>query len=226
MAEQLGFDLPGMTALGRDDFLVAPSNALAVSLIDGWQGWPARKMVLTGPEGAGKTHLTHVWAAQAGARILPATDLPEADIPALAQNHIAIEDAPDIVDNTAAQTALFHLHNLLRDHGHSLLVTGTGALPHWPLTLPDLKSRLQAAVSAELDPPDDQLLAAVLVKQFADRQLAPKPDLIPYLIKRMDRSFAAARDLVARLDAESLAQGKPITLRLAAAILDSFPTSD
>ena len=221
MPQQLGLDLPGITALGRADFLIAPSNAMAVAMIEGWENWVNRKLLLCGPEGAGKTHLTHVWTSLSGARICAATDLPTLDIPALAQSHVAVEDISEIATDTAAQTALFHLHNLVLAEGHALLMTGIGAPKHWNIGLPDLASRLQGTQSVTLDPPDDALLSAVLAKLLADRQLTPKPDLIPYLIKRIDRSFAAARDIVARLDAASLAQMRPVTRALAAAVLDN-----
>jgi chromosomal replication initiation ATPase DnaA len=221
MPEQLGFDLPGITALGRADFLVAPSNALAVAMIENWQEWNGRKLVLTGPEGAGKTHLAQVWAKLSNARIHAARDLCQADVPALARGSVAIEDVPDIAQNPTAQTALFHLHNLTLAEGHSLLLTGGPAPKHWGLTLPDLASRIEATPVAMLEPPDDALLSAVLAKLLADRQVTPKPDLIPYLITRIDRSFAAARDTVARLDAASLARKRPVTRRLAAAVLDN-----
>ncbi|MDF3414289.1 chromosomal replication initiator DnaA [Sulfitobacter sp. M57] len=220
MAEQLGLNLPSRTALGRDAFFVAPSNALALAMIDTWPAWASGKLVLTGPKGAGKTHLVHVWAAVAEATIIAAHDLEEADIPALAQNHIAVEDVPAIAGNERAETALFHLHNLTLAEGHTLLLTGTPAVAHWGLRLPDLMSRLQGTTAAALEAPDDALLSALLVKLLADRQLTPKPALISYLLGRMDRSFAAAIDLVARLDAASLARKKPITVKLAAAVLD------
>ena len=70
MAQQLSFDLPAKTALGRDDFCVAPSNVMAVALLDPGFSWPSGKLVLTGPAGSGKTHLAHVWASQSGARIV------------------------------------------------------------------------------------------------------------------------------------------------------------
>lgn len=220
MAEQLGLDLPSRTALGRDAFFVAPSNAMALALIDTWPAWAGGKLVLTGPVGAGKTHLAHVWAAVAGATIIAASDLGDADIPRLAQGHIAVEDIPALAGDSKAETALFHLHNLTLAEGHTLLLTGAPPVAHWGLHLPDLMSRLQGTTAAAVEPPDDALLAAVLVKLLADRQLTPKPALISYLLGRMDRSFAAAIDLVTRLDAASLARKKPITVKLAAAVLD------
>ena len=220
MPTQLGLDLPVRTAHGRDDFLVAPSNAMAVAMIENWRNWSGAKMVLTGPPGAGKTHLTHVWADAATARIISARELRSDDVPALAAQSIAVEDVPLIAQDPAAQTALFHLHNMVLAEGHSLLLTGTGAVPHWGLTLPDLVSRLRGALEASIDAPDDALLSAVLVKLLADRQLMPPADVVPYLLKRMDRSFAAARDVVEALDRESLAAKRPITRALAALVLD------
>jgi chromosomal replication initiation ATPase DnaA len=91
----------------------------------------------------------------------------------------------------------------------------------WGITLPDLASRVQAASVATLDALDDALLAALLAKLFADRQITPPPRLIDYCLRRMERSFAAAQALVAALDARSLAEGRPIGPSLAAEILDN-----
>ena len=220
MPEQLGFDLPGITALGRADFLVAPSNALAVSLIETWQDWPARKLVICGPEGGGKTHLAHVWAAMSDATIVQAATLDPADVPTLAQRCVVVEDVPDITRDPQAQTTLFHLHNLVLEEGNALLLTGRGTPRHWGLTLPDLASRIEGTQTAILEPPDDALLSAVLAKLLSDRQITPKPDLIPYLTSRIERSFVAARDVVAVLDAASLARKRPVTRSLASAVLD------
>lgn len=221
MAQQLGLKLPSRTARGRDDFFVSAGNRMALAMIDGWRNWPNGKLVLTGPDGAGKTHLAHVWAAMSGARIVQANTLSGTDVPSLADSPVVIEDVPDIAGDPDAQTALFHLHNLMFAEGQPLLMTGAGPVPQWPITLPDLKSRLQGATAIGLEPPDDALLAAVLVKLLADRQLTPKPDLIPYLLSRMDRSFAAAMDIIDRLDAASIALKRPITRHLAARVLDN-----
>ncbi|MEH6646782.1 HdaA/DnaA family protein [Sulfitobacter sp.] len=224
MAMQLGFDLPVRTARGRDDFLVAPSNTMAVAMIENWRNWAGGKMVLTGPEGAGKSHLTHVWTDAAQARLIRAVDLRDEAVPDLAQSSVAVEDIPRIAGDPQAQTALFHLHNMVLAEGHSLLLTGVGTVAHWGLTLPDLVSRLQGALEVSIDAPDDALLSTVLVKLLADRQLVPPSDVIPYLLNRMDRSFAAANRFVAALDRESLARKRPITRALAAQVLDKAET--
>jgi chromosomal replication initiation ATPase DnaA len=220
MPQQLNLTLPVRTALGRDDFFVSPANAMALALIESWPDWSGGKLLLSGPPGAGKTHLAHVWAALSGATIHAARDLAEVDILALAQGPVAIEDVPEIADDPKGQTALFHLHNLVLAEGHSLLLSGHGDPAHWGLTLPDLKSRMQGTTVAQLEEPDDTLLAVILAKLFADRQITPHPDLIPYLVGRMDRSFEAARHIVDRLDTLSLSEQRPLTRALARRVLD------
>lgn len=219
MTRQLTFDLTGAEALTRDDFFVAPSNALALQTVEGWQDWPGGKLLLVGPEGSGKTHLAHVWAAAAGAVILQAQALAGLDISALSGARVVVEDAEQI---GPAEAQLFHLHNLVTATGGALLLTADAPPRDWALTLPDLLSRLQAAPIARLEPPDEGLLSAVLIKLFADRQLAVAPNLIPYLVSRMPRSIGAARALVAALDTAALAEGRAVTRALAAGVLDSL----
>lgn len=220
MIRQLAFDLPGLEAMTREHFFVAPSNALALQTVEGWQHWPGHKLLLVGPEGAGKTHLVHVWAAEADAVILAAETLGEADIASLSGRAVAVEDADRI---GSAEAQLFHLHNLATTTG-ALLLTARTPPRDWGLRLADLKSRMQATHIAQLDGPDDALLSAVLVKLFADRQVAVPANLIPYLVSRMPRSIGAARALVAALDARALSEARPITRSLAGDLLDDiFP---
>ena len=220
MIRQLAFDLPSRPAMGRDSFFISPANALALAALDGWQGWPGGRMLLTGPAGAGKTHLAHVWVAETGAVIAAATGLKQADLPGFADHGPVVVENADRLADQGDEIALLHLHNLLAAQGAALLLTSTLPVRDWGLTLPDLASRLQAVAVTRLNPPDDVLLSAVLAKLFRDRQIAVAPTLIPYLLARMDRSFAAARDLVAALDALALAEGRPVTRALAAALLD------
>lgn len=220
MPRQLTFHLPVRTALGRGDFFVSPANATALAQVEATKRWPECKLLLTGPAGAGKSHLAAVWAGSAGAKILSATDLAKADIPDLvASGSIVIEDADRIGADPRGQNALFHLHNLMLAQGGQLLLTASRAPGQWGLTLPDLRSRMEATALARIDAPDDLLLSAVIVKLFADRQLQVTPALVSYLVGRIDRSFAAASTIVAALDARALALGRPVSRALATEIL-------
>jgi chromosomal replication initiation ATPase DnaA len=221
---QLSFPLPAVPALGREAFIEAPCNQHALRLIDVWPDWPQPRLALCGPPASGKSHLVQIWAGRAQAAIVAARDLTLADVANLPAA-VAVEDADRMFGAAEAQEALFHLHNRLAAEGGSLLVTGVLAPARWSVALPDLASRLQAMPLAQLASPDDLLLGRVLAKLFEDRQIAPPPPLIPYLLRRMERSFAAARAVVAELDHRALSENRPIGTTLAGEILGTLDPS-
>lgn len=214
---QLTFDLPSRAAFGRPNFLVADCNASAIGWIDRWPEWPTQVLVLHGPSGCGKTHLAHLWCERASAVLLSGEGLDDEAIVRFAagrQNLIAIDNA-----DRAPERPLLHLYNFCLESRGSVLMIARRAPGHWRIGLQDLRSRLRAALTAEIGPPDDSLLGAVLVKHFADRQLAVGPEIIAYLLRRMERSFGAAAEIVARLDAAALREQAAITIPLLRTVL-------
>ncbi len=214
---QLAFALPHAESLTRDNFLGGPANAAGLALIDSWPEWPNRIMLLVGPEGSGKSHLAAIWAEQAGARSTTAHALTAAAVPgALATGALVVEDlrSSDFDDR-----ALFHLMNLAREDGAFVLVTAREPPSAFQIELRDLRSRLRAIPAVSLLPPDDQLFRALIVKFCADRQLAVDETVVSYLATRIERSYAAARQAVERLDAEALRLGRPVSRALAAELL-------
>lgn len=216
---QLTLDLDHAESYARDDFLGGPSNAAALTLIDSWPDWPNRIVALVGPEGAGKSHLATIWAVQAGARSIGARTLDDTIVPAaLATGRLVVED---VAEAGFDETAMFHLLNLAREEAAFVLLTARTAPATWAVRIPDLASRLRALPVIALAPPDDALLRAVLVKLFADRQLAVDEPLIGYVTRRIGRSFADAQAAVAKLDQEAMRRQRPLTRLLAAEVLRS-----
>jgi chromosomal replication initiation ATPase DnaA len=214
---QLALDLPHRTAFGRSDFMVSDSNIAAVERIDRWPDWPSPALVLHGPPSCGKTHLIHVWRESASAFIITGESLTDAVVPRLipeVPRQIAVDDA-----ERASESALLHLYNSCIEHQGSLLITACRPPGSWRVVLADLRSRLRAIPVVEIGAPDDSLLGAVLVKHFADRQLHVAPQVIGYLLRRIDRSFAAAEKIVACLDGAALINGGPVTIALARKVL-------
>ncbi len=217
---QLVLDMPLRTALGREDFLVTPSNAAAVAVIDSYPDWPSYGMALVGLAGSGKSHLIEVWRQASNAHTVAASAI--GSIPAdklLSSGALAIDDAPG---GSLDERALFHLFNLARQSGGHILLASETHPVSWPVALPDLASRLKALPVAMLEPPDDALLRGVLVKLFADRQLAVDEQVISYLMLRMPRSLDAARGLVTEADRLALEEKSAITKPLVARVLQQM----
>lgn len=215
---QLAIPFEQRPALEGEDFLVTPANAEAVAWIDRWPSWAAPCLTVWGPEGCGKTHLARVFLARTGGAILDRADVAQAAAEAPGRVYVIEDmDAAPLEGDDAA--ALFHLYNAAKEAGGHLLLTARRAPARWEVALADLRSRLNAAPAVEITAPDDDLLAALLVKQFADRQLRVEAEVIAYLAPRMDRTFRAARDIVAAIDAEALAQRRNVTVPLARDVL-------
>jgi chromosomal replication initiation ATPase DnaA len=208
---QLPLDLGHATARTRDDLVVTPANREAVALVDRWPEWPAPVAVLWGPPGSGKTHLAQVWREASGA-----VTVEPGSIGAQGEAATALIDDADC--EGLDETGLFHLINALRQSRGHLLLTARRPPAAWNVTLPDLASRLQAATLVELRAPDDMLLAGVITKLFADRQVDIDPQVVQFLVWRIERSLAAAMEAVDRLDRAALEQKSRITRSLAAAL--------
>ena len=216
MGAQLSFDLPVRTARGREDFMVAPCNVEAVEWVDRWPDWPTHALAIHGPPSCGKTHIAHVWRARSGGASLKSSQIDRDHLPPGLSVGLVVEHDGKSCD----EVGLLHIYNAVAQAGGSLLLTGEEPPARWPVSLPDLRSRLRTVTAVGIGQPDDALLAAVLAKLFHDRQLTVPPEVIRFLMSRLERSLDAAQRSVARLDAVALEKGRGITVRLAADVLD------
>ena len=221
---QIPFDLGHRTAMGRDDFLIAPNNQDAVAWIDLWPDWPAPLLILYGPVASGKSHLAAVWGERSNAACVNPGTLNDESIRhiASAAKHVILEDADNLIGNIEAEKGLFHLYNLFKEEKRSILLTLVEPPVRRAFALPDLASRLRAAPAVAIREPDDVLLGSILVKMFNDRQLRVGHDVINYIVLHMERSFEVARRIVEAADRRAMIEKRNISVPLVREILGTF----
>jgi len=206
-------DLPD----GTDGFVVSDCNRAAVEALADWPNLIGGVMAICGPEGCGKSRLAQIWAERVGAVALHGSEAALVDPLELEGRPVLLDRARDVDDET-----LFHLINLAQAPGGALLLVARSAPSSWEAALPDLRSRLDAVISVPMEAPDDAVLTAMLEARFAERGIRPQKDVIPYLLRRIDRSAAAAAEVVARLDA----MHRPVTRALARAAIEDDEMDD
>ncbi|MCC5996114.1 MAG: hypothetical protein JJU18_07075 [Oceanicaulis sp.] len=218
---QLALDLTLAPDYRAESYAVSEANASALALVNRWPRWRDGHLLLLGPAGSGKTHLSTIWAARADALRLDPAMLASGLGQVGRGSAVLVEDCHLGAD----EAALFHLINRAAgDAGVSLLMTAARAPEGWPVQLADLASRLKAAETAVLHEPDDALLRQVMEKLFRDRRTPMSPGVLDYLLTRMERSVDFARGLVAWLDREALARKGPVTRALAREGLEALTT--
>ncbi|RZJ01937.1 MAG: chromosomal replication initiator DnaA [Brevundimonas sp.] len=207
--DQMRLPLQSDGPAGR--FVVSDSNRAAVEALADWPNLIGGAMALCGPAGCGKSRLAQMWAERIGAVALDGVEAAVVDPVDLEGRPVLLDRAMDVDDET-----LFHLINLAQAPGGALLLVSRPAPSAWHVDLPDLRSRLDAVISIPVEAPDDAVLEAMLEARFAERAIRPQKDVIPYLLRRIDRSAAAAEAVVDRLDALH----RPVTRALAREVLE------
>lgn len=212
MPQQLVLPLGTHNSHSRDDFIVAPANSQAVAFIDSWPHWTANVAALYGPPGSGKSHLASTWKAEP--QIVDADALSGSALARIDRAHaVVVEGVGSATTNPGRDAAIFSLLESASPAA-PVLLTGHEAPDMWPVTLPDLASRYTAMLAFPLWAPDDAMLATLAHKLFVDRQLAVPDAVVTRMLNTLERSPAAIRDFVARIDALSLAEKRPITTGL------------
>ena len=214
---QYVFEYDHQPAFDEAEFLVADSNADARAWIDRWPDWDGRGLAIWGPKGSGKTHLADIWRRRSDARQVSAAEIGPDFFDSWQGGNLILEDPA----GGFSESGLLHVINLVREEGGYLLITDTAPPARWRVSLPDLRSRLAALPAVAIGRPEDDLIAAVLSKQFRDRQIRVNDGVISYLVVRMERSFGAIGTIVETLDRLSLIEKSSITVPRARRALET-----
>lgn len=213
--EQLPFDLGHRAAFAREDFWVSQSNSDAVAWLDRFPDWPAPLLVMHGPVASGKTHLLHVWQRETNAAAYDAAHIEDAPLA------VIVDDLDKLIGDVAREESLLHLYNLQKERGGHLLAAAATPPHQWVFKLRDLESRLKAAPAVMLGAPDDQLMAVVLTKLFSDRQIFVSQEVVQFMVPRLERTFAALRDIVDRIDRKALAEKRRVTIPMVSELMQN-----
>lgn len=215
-ADQMRLPLQRDLPDGAEGFVVSECNRAAMEALADWPNLIGGVRAICGPAGCGKSRLGQIWAERVGAVAIQGAEAALINPLDLEGRPVLLDPAREVDDET-----LFHLINLAQVPGGALLLVARSAPSSWEATLPDLRSRLDAVISVPMAAPDDAVLSAMLEARFAERGIRPQKDVVPYLLRRIDRSAAAAADVVARLDGLH----KPVTRALAREVVEGAEES-
>jgi chromosomal replication initiation ATPase DnaA len=218
MPSQLALPFGSRPALGREDFIVAPCNEQALRFIERWPDWPARVAAIFGPRDSGKTHLARIFCDLSGAQLFSAQELSTADPARWPPDGAVAVELDDARLDPGQERRLFALFE--RPSG-TLLLTGRSPSREWHSSLGDLKSRFGALLAFPVWAPDDYLLAALVRKQFSDRQLEVADPIVRRLLTHVERTPQAVADFIARIDEKALAEKRPVSEKLVMELLES-----
>lgn len=203
---------------GEEDFLVTSCNKLAYQTIKSWPYWPHFGLNIFGPKSSGKSHLAHIWINEVEKFISRPVQIPiiqAANINMKNINKIASENQYLVIENVNAdinQEAFFHLYNFYFAPERFVLFTSLEPFAKLKIKLPDLKSRLNTIPSAEILMPDDEMLTALIAKQFNDRQIIISQEVLNYILKNSERSFEYITRLVDEIDNISWTYGRAVSI--------------
>lgn len=208
------------TLYGRDDFMVNSCNIDAVKMIESWPDWPFFAFSLFGPKGCGKSHLAHIFAETVAFKtkkpalvgFVKAEALNLKKVKKLHDEYLCL--VVENLDDKLSEESLFHLFNLYQNEGGYLFLTSSKPLSHIHFDLLDLSSRLKMVPSIAVLEPDDQMLSALVVKLFSDRQILISEETLSYILHHMERSFSYAIRLVDEADAISLSLKRAVSISI------------
>ena len=214
-SKQLYFEMPNKKALGIEDYIVTNSNNFAFDLIVKMVKGEINFGLISGPPYSGKTHLSKILIKNArNYKILYFDRDYQNMLNRFEDSDFFILENINNVKHDKFEQKLFHIINLAKENNKKLLMTSRKPISEIDLNLEDLKSRLNSILEAKIKEPDDQLMELLLIKIFNDKQLKINPNIIDFLVSRLERSYESINLFIEKIDKFSLEKGKKITIPL------------
>jgi len=193
-----------------DDFYISKSNENAFKILNLWPNWEKNYLNISGEKFSGKTHLINIFlkkfkGIKIDSRFLNNEFINEIKI----HQNIIVEN----LDKSIDEKLLYTLMNIVDQDNKYLIITSKTPLIEMQFLLNDLASRAKNCLLAEIAKPDDELIFALILKNFSDRQITLDKKLIDYIVKRIDRSYSKIKEFIYKVDEMSLKQKKPINLK-------------
>ena len=214
-SKQLYFEMPNKKALGIEDYIITDSNNFAFDLIVKMVKGEINFGLISGPPYSGKTHLSKILIKNArNYKILYFDSDYQNMLNRFEDSDFFILENINNVKHDKFEQKLFHIINLAKENNKKLLMTSRKPISEIDLNLEDLKSRLNSILEAKIKEPDDQLMELLLIKIFNDKQLKINPNIIDFLVSRLERSYESINLFIEKIDKFSLEKGKKITIPL------------
>ena len=200
----------------KENFFVSNSNLEAFEILNNWPKWIKKFINLYGEKYSGKSHLAKIFELKSTCLNISEKNFTEEIlIKFKTKQSLIIED----YQNNISENLLYSLINIVEQENKYLLITSEKPINEFNYKLNDLVSRLNNFLYIKLGAPDDELIYALIVKNFSDRQITIDKKLIDYIIKRIDRSYESIFIFISKVDQLSLQKGKPINLEVVNKVL-------
>ena len=195
----------------ENDYYVSKSNYFAKNLIQSWPNWEKKIVNLTGEKYSGKTHLSIIFKVKSDALYLNGKQVNDQTLKKIKlSDNIIIEDLDENFDDKL----LYSIFNLVEQDNKYLLISSNKPIDTMKFSLPDLVSRLKNCIIAKIQQPDDELIYAIILKSFSDRQIKLDSKIIDYIIKRIARSYSKMHEFIYKIDELSLKKRKSINFKI------------
>jgi len=216
MNDQLILKFPEHRAYKKEDFYVSPSNQEAYDFINSWPKWIKRIVNICGPAGSGKSHLASILKTKTKCLEVFPNELNENIFSEFkTKEDLIIEN----FDDKISEELLFSIWNVVLQDNKYFLINSTKPISSYKFKIPDLISRIRSSLIIGIKLPSDDLISAIIAKNFSDKQIMVEEKHIDYIIKRIDRSYEKISQFILTLDKYSLKKGSPFGLKLIKEVL-------